>query len=178
MFLKYLVMSILMLCSLVKANPLSDYVDAMSEQEQVSAWVRQSTKNTITVAVAEKIVKEAYANGYEKDVDPWLVLSVMRNESNFKENASSRDGSRGLMQIIPKWHKAKLAGRNPLGLTTSVEVGTWILRDCLVKHKQIVSKALSCYSGGGGNAYYNKVMKHQNSLIQSVKQDKILIASW
>lgn len=175
MIMKYLVVGILLLCGLVRADPLGDFIQTSYEQEYAVMWVKESTGNTINDEQARKIVKETYVNSYSRHLNPLLVLAVIRNESNFKPDAKSKDGSRGLMQVIPRWHKDKLAGRNPLAITTSVDVGTWILSDCLIKHKGVVLKALSCYSGGGGSVYYNKVMKHKYSLTQSLKQRDILI---
>ena len=37
----------------------------------------------------------------EAQIDPYLVLSVIRQESTFNEKAVSRAGARGLMQIMP-----------------------------------------------------------------------------
>ena len=37
----------------------------------------------------------------EEGIDPYLVLSVIRQESSFKEDAVSRAGALGLMQIMP-----------------------------------------------------------------------------
>lgn len=177
MKMKYFVLSILLLCTFVRANVLDDFVDSRYEQTKATAWVKDSTRGSISDDEADKIVKEAYANAYSKKINPLLVLAVIRNESNFKVKAKSVDGSRGLMQVIPRWHKDKLAGRDPLSLTTSIDVGTWILHDCLVKHKGNILTSLSCYSGGGGKVYYNKVMKHQYALMQSIKQKDILIAA-
>ena len=49
----------------------------------------------------EEIVRAAA----EAKVDPYLVLSVIRQESTFNEGATSRAGARGLMQIMPKTGK-------------------------------------------------------------------------
>ena len=45
--------------------------------------------------------EEIAAAGAEAQIDPYLVLSVIRQESTFDENAVSRVGARGLMQIMP-----------------------------------------------------------------------------
>ena len=45
--------------------------------------------------------EEIAAAGAEAQIDPYLVLSVIRQESTFNENAVSRAGARGLMQIMP-----------------------------------------------------------------------------
>ena len=176
MKLKYLVLGALLFCTFVKANNLDQFIGTMSEQEKAVVWVRESTNLTISNLDATKIVKEAYANAYSKNIDPILVLAVMRNESNFVIKAKSKDGSRGLMQVIPYWHKDKLAGRDPLVLETSIDVGTWVLRDCLVKHKSNVLNSLSCYSGGGGKVYHNKVMKFKVALTKSLNQNSTVVS--
>lgn len=41
---------------------------------------------------------------YFPDVDPYVALAVLENESNYQPNAMSSVGAVGLMQWIPKWH--------------------------------------------------------------------------
>ena len=45
--------------------------------------------------------EEIAAAAAEAQIDPFLVLSVIRQESTFNESAVSRAGARGLMQIMP-----------------------------------------------------------------------------
>lgn len=45
--------------------------------------------------------EEIVAAAAEAQIDPLLVLSVIRQESTFNESAVSRAGARGLMQIMP-----------------------------------------------------------------------------
>ncbi len=81
----------------------------------------------------EQIVRAAN----EANVDPYLVLSVIRQESTFNEGATSRAGALGLMQIMPQTGKT-LA--NHLGLArfkrtslydpdVSIRLGSYFLGD-------------------------------------------------
>ena len=46
------------------------------------------------------------------DIDPVLILSMMYVESRFQKNIVSRSGACGLMQLIPKWNKEEVNGKN------------------------------------------------------------------
>jgi soluble lytic murein transglycosylase len=47
------------------------------------------------------IANTVYEESREYDIDYRLVLAVMKVESNFRQDAVSRDGARGLLQIKP-----------------------------------------------------------------------------
>jgi soluble lytic murein transglycosylase len=51
------------------------------------------------------IANSVYDESREYDLDYRLVLAVMKVESNFKQDAVSRDGARGLLQIKPSLAK-------------------------------------------------------------------------
>ncbi len=58
-------------------------------------------------------VIKKYAEEYS--LDPALVCAVIRTESNFRENAESKKGARGLMQLMPDtidWAAAKIPVKN------------------------------------------------------------------
>ncbi len=80
-------------------------------------------------------VAEAHAAGEAFNVDPLLVLAVMSVESRFDPAARSRFGARGLMQIVPRFHRDKLAEHGGEGAIhdprVNVLVGTRILKDYL-----------------------------------------------
>lgn len=151
------------------SNPLDHFVNSLYEQEASVEWVKKNSHNKISDSKAKLIVKQVYAQAYSKNLNPLMVLSMIKNESGFRDNVKSREGAIGLMQVIPKWHKDKISGRNPTNSLVSIEVGTSILSDCLNKHKNNHLKSLNCYSGGGGYKYYRKILFSQNDLKTFVK---------
>ena len=62
----------------------------------------------VGLAATEQVVQAAYAAADEVGMDPLLLLAVAAVESSFNPLAESVMGAKGLMQIIPKWHREKL----------------------------------------------------------------------
>lgn len=83
-----------------------------------------------------------------------LVLAVIRQESNFNPNATSRVGARGLMQIMPETGDeiAKMMKRtDPFDLydkSTNLAFGTYYLRYLLKRFDGVRSTALAAYNAG------------------------------
>lgn len=79
------------------------------------------------------IVDGARAAGEAMAVDPLLILAVMAVESSLNPDARSPFGAKGLMQIVPRFHRAKLAEhggeRAVLDPRVNALVGTRILKD-------------------------------------------------
>ncbi len=103
---------------------------------------------------------EEYVNKYSEmyDLDPLLVLSVIKTESDFKEQAKSNKNAKGLMQIMDEtgaW-AAKEVGieyfmANMLySPEINIQLGCWYL-DNLLDEFENLSLALAAYNGGSGN---------------------------
>ena len=60
-----------------------------------------SSQSTLAHLYPDYYWKEVVKAGLEADLDPYLILAVIRQESFFNEDAVSRAGARGLMQIMP-----------------------------------------------------------------------------
>ena len=101
---------------------------------------------------------EYYAGKY--NIDPLILYSFIRTESNFNPNAQSNVGARGLMQITEEtfdWVKSRL---EPQSDTTydamyepekNIEYGTYLLH-ALTEQFGSVNNALCAYHAGWGSA--------------------------
>ncbi|MEN8077648.1 lytic transglycosylase domain-containing protein [Clostridioides difficile] len=95
---------------------------------------------------------------YKYNLDPFLVLAVIKTESNFNKEAESNKGAKGLMQIMDstgEWIASKVGvdDFNPNMLyeaEVNVEFGCWYLNNLLNEFDDL-SLALAAYNGGSGN---------------------------
>lgn len=99
------------------------------------------------------------------DVDPALVMAVIKKESNFKPDTLGDSGrSYGLMQIQPRWHQARMDRLRCSNLTNpyhNVTVGIDILAE-LFDTGNSLEWVLMAYNGGASYAN-KKVAAHQIS---------------
>jgi soluble lytic murein transglycosylase-like protein len=79
-------------------------------------------------------------------LSPALIKAVVRTESNFKADAVSRKGARGLMQLMPKT-AAQLGVRDAFRPSENVLAGTRYLRSMLDRYGD-VRYALAAYNAG------------------------------
>jgi soluble lytic murein transglycosylase len=92
------------------------------------------------------------ANG----LDPYLVASLIRQESEFNPLAVSRANAVGLMQLLPKTgkvvaHQVELRGYNPTQLFTpavNLQLGTRYFRGMVDKFGGSFEQALAAYNAG------------------------------
>jgi soluble lytic murein transglycosylase len=149
------------------ANPslrqfmLAEYGAAGAWYEGIVAATKLSTRGEIDEAMAERMrYPRAYwdliASSAERtSLDPFLVLSLTRQESLFNPKARSGSDARGLMQLLPstaeRW--APEAGLEPADLDlyqpdTNVAVGTAYLKNLFAMFSGNAFKAVAAYNGG------------------------------
>jgi soluble lytic murein transglycosylase len=100
---------------------------------------------------------ERYGRSY--GVDPFLLLAVMREESQFQSDARSSASARGLMQIMPATARilapklgVRLRGLADLNQPSiSVQLGSYYLSQMLRQFNNQWEKALAAYNGGPGS---------------------------
>lgn len=142
------------------------------------------SKNPADAKTAKQIVDAAFKYGDQYDVDPFLILSVIKAESNFNPKARNRSSATGLMQVIPYWHRDKIKGRSLFNIGVAVEVGTQVLQEYLVMNKDNLRKAMRKYSGGASDAYHKRIQVMHAELRRAVaiwqfnKERSIVVPSY
>jgi len=121
-------------------------------------------------------VAAAYRSGRENSVDPLLILAVICIESRFNPVAESSFGAKGLMQIIPKFHKEKLVVHGGdealLDPEVNIQVGAEVLRE-YIRRFGGTETALQAYAGAfeePNSVYSKQVLSERARLEQAVSK--------
>ncbi len=106
-----------------------------------------------------KHLDEIKAYSEEYNLEPSFVAGVIYTESKFRENAESRAGARGLMQIMPETGReiAEALGEpydvnNLFDAETSIRYGCYYLRQQMDRFDQNKAVTLAAYNAGPGKA--------------------------
>lgn len=99
------------------------------------------------------------ANAKKFGLDPFWILSIMREESHFNPEILSRSNAHGLMQILPstgKWIAGKLGEKGYTQkklwqIDLNIRYGSWYLKFLADMFSGDLYLASSAYNGGQGN---------------------------
>ena len=83
------------------------------------------------------------------DIDPKLILSIIRVESNFKVGAQSNKAAQGLMQLIPATAE-RFNVKNAFDATQNIKGGIAYIRWLLSYFRGDVQLAVAAYNAGEG----------------------------
>lgn len=142
----------------------------MLDAEQRALAEHLSRRFFVASSQTERFVAVAYRAAQEVGLDPLLVLAVIAVESRFNPIAESVAGAKGLMQIIPRYHHAKLerygGEQAVLDPESNILVGTRILQE-YVQRTGTLEAGLQFYNGAMWDAsarYSQKVLAEQRRL--------------
>jgi Transglycosylase SLT domain len=112
-------------------------------------------------------------------LDPDLVNSVIKAESDFNAHAVSPKGARGLMQLMPGT-ASQLGVPNVFDPQANVEGGTKYLRELLEKYNFDIIKALAAYNAGpqtverfGGVPPYYETKAYVARIVRDFNKKKV-----
>lgn len=127
----------------------------------------------------EKIVNKA---GEIYNVDPYLILAVIKQESSFNEDAISKSRAKGLMQILDKTADETVKDINSISnkdydiydVYTNINIGTKYLSNLIEQYDGNIYIALTAYNAGMGNisSWFDFENESYNTLEQVVNDIK------
>jgi soluble lytic murein transglycosylase-like protein len=127
------------------AAEVNQYLRRDSEGSSQTASFLRSNK-PFSEADVDAAIEQAAAR---HNVDPNLVRSVIKVESNFNPNAVSRKGAMGLMQLMPSTARS-LHVTNPFDPQQNVDAGVRHLKQLLESYGGNVKLSLAAYNAGAG----------------------------
>lgn len=145
---------------------LAEPLDA--SQRALSAYFAR--RYLVAAQATGRWVSAAYDAAEEVGLDPLLLLAVISVESRFNPVAESAMGAKGLMQIIPRFHRDKLdelGGEDAvLDPETNIRVGARILKE-YVRRTGTLEAGLQYYNGAMSDEsaqYSQKILAERSRL--------------
>ena len=110
------------------------------------------------------------------NTDMYLVLALIKAESNFNPNAVSRAGAKGLMQLTEETFShccKKMNSENAdiLSPEDNINAGVWYLAYLLDKYNGSVTNAVAAYNAGSSNV--DKWLKDESLSKDGIEPDVI-----
>lgn len=127
-------------------------------------WIVQQSRGQIDEITAAQIIEAVITNAQLNGVNPDTVFKIISVESRYKPFSLSNKGAKGLMQVMPKYHRERYVGEDIYNTDTNIRVGVEILSEYIY----------SRYCGGseecGIRRYYGDLKSNSYlNLVRSVR---------
>jgi soluble lytic murein transglycosylase-like protein len=162
--------------------PEDSFAEAPRDPAEAILVKYLSRRFLIAAEATERMVGAAYSAAHEVGLDPLLVLAVISIESRFNPIAESVMGAKGLMQIIPKYHPAKMLAVGGEAAVwdpeSNIHMGARILQE-YVYRTGTLEAGLQFYNGAfadGRALYAQRVMAERERLLEVVQGRGALVA--
>lgn len=122
-----------------------DETNSVTESSNLTESVTESSNLTEYEVIYNTV--EKYSK--ELDIDKDLILSIIKQESNFNPKVTSSAGAKGLMQLMD-FNSETYGVSDPYNIEENIKGGTRLLKDYLNMYDNDVEMALMAYNGGPG----------------------------
>ena len=108
------------------------------------------------------LAEQIYASAKLFSIDPHMLLALIKVESRFDSAAESPHGAKGLMQIVPRYHRQRIAEAGSifqagiLDTRVNLYVGASFLSDLL--DENTIAEALQRYNGSAQKRKYARTV--------------------
>jgi soluble lytic murein transglycosylase len=139
---------------------ITNLIKLLNNQKKfVSSFkIFQDSLDSNSLSLNYKIIKFIFPLNYfdlikknAENLDPLIIISLIRQESAFNPEAQSRVGAKGLMQLMPataKQFNRRVKTRNLVNPEVNVAIGTKYLRQLISRYDGNLIFALASYNAG------------------------------
>lgn len=161
---------LLLLLSIISSNALAKKpTPVVKAPITMSDYIELHCKSQCVAQ--EELLRATYKAAKAYDVDPIMLLAIVKVESAFKPKAKAGSNT-GLMQVHLRWHRAKFEGDKPMEVIPNLRVGASIYREYLDLENGNVVKALKRYNGYGDPGYVAKVQRAKGEISRLFDLDR------
>lgn len=129
------------------------------DQVAIMTLVKADYWDDIELRFPVDYLPQVQGNGYKQQLQPAIIMGLMRQESMLDKNAQSAVGARGLMQIMPKTgqqiahelNEQWLSDMNLFNADTNLRYGTYYFKKLLNRFNGHFALAIAAYNAGPGN---------------------------
>jgi len=155
---------------LIKNSNLNNGAKELLAEKLEATKLKSKIDLSAQSADVEEII-ETYANKY--NIDSNFIKAIIKQESGFNVNATSKKGAMGLMQLMPQTAKS-LGVFDAYNPYQNIEGGVKHLKNLLDKYDNNKELALAAYNAGsgavqryGGIPPYKETQNYVNSIMST-----------